>query len=335
MQTTNVLNEINKFSFSLRYYQCKRKTAFGVSSTIFLLVLWIIKANTSQRHWSHKKSSSIPDRKHKTRLSSLQFGCYFLFFLPVQSRWYHAVKISTIMPFLLVLVKEEWFFVKFLGNFAYFSGCLHDYTSNLICLSHVLPLCITEQKCLFPPPFIHFRSSSSVYYIYFPCTLSLTADNHIHVFMMLIKGGCLYPNGQMQEFLYIFKWQSSKDETGRTYYYNVNGSKTSWELPTFDDINSVNHPVQVRNSVWNSWLPPVLFEVKCCNDGQTLQNFSPILANGKRKNMLFHVYMRILWDLRKAPEVCFLAFEMSHNIPKILIAIYKHGKLFYISFKQI
>ena len=252
MQTTNVLNEINKFSFSLRYYQCKRKTAFGVSSTIFLLVLWIIKANTSQRHWSHKKSSSIPDRKHKTRLSSLQFGCYFLFFLPVQSRWYHAVKISTIMPFLLVLVKEEWFFVKFLGNFAYFSGCLHDYTSNLICLSHVLPLCITEQKCLFPPPFIHFRSSSSVYYIYFPCTLSLTADNHIHVFMMLIKGGCLYPNGQMQEFLYIFKWQSSKDETGRTYYYNVNGSKTSWELPTFDDINSVNHPVQVRNSVWTA-----------------------------------------------------------------------------------
>ena len=38
--------------------------------------------------------------------------------------------------------------------------------------------------------------------------------------------------------LFLKKWQSSKDEAGRIYYYNTNG-ETVWELPTCDDANEL------------------------------------------------------------------------------------------------
>ena len=49
-------------------------------------------------------------------------------------------------------------------------------------------------------------------------------------------------------FSFFLKWQSSIDDTGRKYYYNVNGGNSCWELPLFDDITLLKVPGNVSKT---------------------------------------------------------------------------------------
>ncbi|XP_028396137.1 rho GTPase-activating protein 15-like isoform X2 [Dendronephthya gigantea] len=71
-----------------------------------------------------------------------------------------------------------------------------------------------------------------------PSTSSTGSESQNDTSRSLPRGWRLERQAAVDEYMYINesnneKWQSSKDEAGRTYYYNTNG-ETVWELPTSD-----------------------------------------------------------------------------------------------------